>query len=135
MDDEDVEWLNCFNSKAEGSSGIGGDGSLTSPATNGHANGNGHTSQGRPVRIKGKEREKAETPAPLFIPEDVFEYVMGVLEKHVEDSFPALHTVRLGLSSARVAADLAFTGLISYPSIPFHRTTLFFAPATVFLSK
>lgn len=90
MDDKDVLWLTNFNSKAEGGSGeqVGSplkdskaDNSMPPPPT-----------VGRPKREKGKEKEK-ETPAPVYISEDVFEYIMGVLEKHAEEKVPMLHTV------------------------------------------
>ncbi|KAK4683741.1 enhancer of polycomb-like protein, partial [Tremellales sp. Uapishka_1] len=88
MDDEDVEWLTVFNSKAEGTSG----GETKSPlqtSLNGNLI-NTPTNQGRGMRAKGKEKEKNEPPAPLFISEDTFEYVMGVLEKYAEDNLPTL---------------------------------------------
>lgn len=81
MDDEDAHWLAVFNAKGEGSSGESG---AAAPAKE---------SQGRPQRHKekGKEKEK-EIPAALNITEDVFEYVMGVMEKNAETSAPTLHT-------------------------------------------
>ncbi len=89
MDDEDAKWLTGFNSKAEGTSG---DVAL-SPLRESHGPIQMQPpSAGRPSRNKGKDREK-DTPAPVFISEDTFEYVMGVLEKHAEDSVPMLHTV------------------------------------------
>lgn len=78
MDDEDMEWLSSFNSKAEG--GSGGRSVPTSPV------------QGRNERRKGKEKEKTDAPTSLTIDEDTFEYIMGVLEKHCEDTVPMLHT-------------------------------------------
>ena len=89
MDDEDFRWLAAFNAKAEGSSG--------DPAQSPIRDGQGHgqmqpPSAGRPSRNKGKEREKG-TPAPVFISEDKFEFVMGVIEKYVEENVPMLHTV------------------------------------------
>ncbi|WRT68052.1 uncharacterized protein IL334_005027 [Kwoniella shivajii] len=118
MDDKDYKWLNEFNSKAEGSSGTTANGH-GSTSVNGHTNGetknigNGNpqtplkenhvtnnqsqapTSAGRGMRAKGKEKEKEKNdnvPTPLFISEDTFEYIMGVLEKYAEDSVPMLHT-------------------------------------------
>ncbi len=91
MDDEDERWLTAFNAKAEGPSGD----PVQSPLRESHGqNRMPPPSAGRPSRNKGKDREK-ETPAPVFIFEDTFEYVMGVLEKHAEDSVPMLHTVSL----------------------------------------
>jgi enhancer of polycomb-like protein len=93
MDEDDEKWLNAFNAKAEGGSGGGGD-TVSSPLreTSGH---NQPISAGRERRIKGKEREKErETPiTSLSISEDIFEYVMGMMEKYVEDTIPMLHTV------------------------------------------
>ncbi|WVW84986.1 hypothetical protein I302_107022 [Kwoniella bestiolae CBS 10118] len=103
MDDKDCKWLNEFNSKQEGSSG-------SSTTTNGDhkpsVNGSPSTplkestnqppsSAGRGMRAKGKEKEKEKNeglPTSLFISEDTFEYIMGVLEKYAEDSVPMLHT-------------------------------------------
>jgi enhancer of polycomb-like protein len=77
MDDEDEAWLKEFNSKAEGGSAS----TPTSPV------------QGRNERrTKGKEKEKGDGPSSLFITEDTYEYIMGVLEKHTEDTVPMLHT-------------------------------------------
>ena len=89
MDDEDVRWLAGFNAKAEGSSGE----PPQSPIRDGSGQGQMQPpSAGRPSRNKGKEREKG-TPALVFISEDTFEFVMGVLEKYVEDNVSMLHTV------------------------------------------
>ncbi|WWC71031.1 uncharacterized protein I206_104984 [Kwoniella pini CBS 10737] len=97
MDDKDYKWLNEFNSKQEGSSGSTA--TATSPQTPfKETNGNApnHTpSAGRGMRAKGKEKEKDKSdgvPTSLFISEDTFEYIMGVLEKYAEDSVPMLHT-------------------------------------------
>lgn len=84
MDDEDEKWLSNFNAKAEGASGD----PAQSPVRDSHTTSN----IGRPKRDKGKDREK-ETPAPVFISEDTFEYVMGMLEKYTEESVQMLHTV------------------------------------------
>ena len=89
MNDEDVRWLTAFNARAEGASG--------DPAQSPVRESQGQNqmpppSAGRPSRNKGKEREK-ETPSPIFISEDTFEFVMGVFEKHAEDTVPMLHTV------------------------------------------
>ena len=87
MDDEDIRWLTGFNAKAEGSSGE----TAQSPLRESTGQ---NQMPPRPSRNKGKEREK-ETPAPVFIAEDTFEYIMGVLEKNVEDNVPMLHTVSI----------------------------------------
>ncbi|WVF68779.1 hypothetical protein IAT40_003551 [Kwoniella sp. CBS 6097] len=98
MDDKDVKWLNEFNAKAEGSSGANGaNGDVKgSPQTSTGKDGQNATqspSIGRGMRAKGKEKEKSENvPTHLFISEDTFEYIMGVLEKFAEDSVPMLHT-------------------------------------------
>jgi enhancer of polycomb-like protein len=85
MDDEDARWLGAFNAKAEGTSGEG------SPVREKE---NIPLSAGRERRTKGKDKEKeANVPATINITEDTFEYIMGVLEKHAEDSVPMLHTV------------------------------------------
>jgi enhancer of polycomb-like protein len=85
MDDEDARWLGAFNAKAEGTSGEG------SPVREKE---NIPLSAGRERRTKGKDKEKeANVPATLNITDDTFEYIMGVLEKHAEDSVPMLHTV------------------------------------------
>ncbi|EIW67543.1 hypothetical protein TREMEDRAFT_33468 [Tremella mesenterica DSM 1558] len=86
MDEEDLKWLNEFNEKGEGGSG--------SPLK--------ETSMNQPLsagreRRKGKEKEKEkdkdkETQMVLEIKMDIFEFVMGVLEKYVEDMVPMVHT-------------------------------------------
>jgi enhancer of polycomb-like protein len=96
LDDEDLIWLRGFNAKAEGSSG--GESSMgvaLSPLRESRGdNSMPPPSLGRPSRGKGKEKEKEGPAPPVFISEDTFEYVMGVLEKHAEDAVPTLHTVR-----------------------------------------
>ncbi|OCF37306.1 hypothetical protein I316_01215 [Kwoniella heveanensis BCC8398] len=95
MDDKDVKWLNEFNAKAEGSSGANGDANAKgSPQTSKDgSNASQSPSIGRGMRAKGKEKEKSDNiPTQLFISEDTFEYIMGVLEKFAEDSAPMLHT-------------------------------------------
>jgi hypothetical protein len=56
---------------------------------------------GRERRGKGKEKEKdRDTPlTTLSISEDTFEYVMGMMEKYVEDEIPMLHTVCDGVKN------------------------------------
>ena len=53
----------------------------------------------RPRREKGKEKEKdadrSTSLAPLFISEESFEFIMGVLEKYIEDKVPTLDMVRI----------------------------------------
>lgn len=134
MDDDDIQWLTSFNAKAEGSSGGGAEGAA-SPAVNGHNNGT-TPNQGRGMRVKGKEREKAETPAPLCISEDTFEFVMGVLEKHAEDTIPMLHTVsENGLIAAVSVLTSAYRTLIFSRRFPplnlssLHRYLLLSFPA------
>lgn len=95
MDDEDMRWLNGFNSKAEGGSG-------SSATANGGGADAGSPLNGRERRIKGKDREK-EAPTTLTISEDVFEYVMGMMEKFTEDTVPMLHTVSRHCSTPRHA--------------------------------
>jgi enhancer of polycomb-like protein len=98
-DDEDLVWLKGFNLKAEGSSGGdgasgSGSGSIAqSPLRESRSGENAMFPPGRPSRGKGKEREKDGPAPPVYISEDTFEYVMGVLEKNAEDSVPTLHTV------------------------------------------
>ena len=94
MDDEDETWLTTFNSKAEGTSRD----QTQSPLRETKAENTmgPPPSVGRPRREKGKEKEKEKEnnpPAPLHISEDLFEYVMGVLEKYTEEAVPTLHTV------------------------------------------
>jgi enhancer of polycomb-like protein len=102
LDDEDAEWLKGFNSKAEGSSGSGsggGDaGSSQSPLRESRGENSMPPPAGRPSRGKGKEREKDGPAPPVFISENTFEYVMGILEKHAADSVPMLHTVSVSSS-------------------------------------
>ena len=99
MDDEDELWLKNFNSKAEGSS-------ATSPLreTRGENTMGPPTSSGRPRRDKGKDKDASHPPAPLFISEDSFEFVMGVLEKHADDNIPTLDMVS-ALSTTLEASD------------------------------
>lgn len=100
MDEEDEVWLTGFNSKAEGGSGGGGGGGSTEPMASPLRETSGHNqapvSAGRERRMKGKDKEKDTPPSPVFISEDLFEYVMGMLEKFVDDTIPTLHTVSLG---------------------------------------
>ena len=88
MDEDDEKWLTGFNAKAEGGSGTE---HATSPLRE------STTPNGRERRTKGKDKEKdkeRETPlTTLSISEDTFEYVMGMMEKYVEDEIPMLHTV------------------------------------------
>lgn len=92
MDEDDEKWLTGFNSKAEGASG-------SEPAASPLRETGGHNqppvSGGRERRMKGKdkEKEKEAPPSPLHISEDLFEYVMGMLEKYADDTIPTLHTV------------------------------------------
>ena len=101
MDDRDEAWLTAFNAKAEGGSGENGsNGSAQSPLKESKAENAmpPPPTIGRPRREKGKEKDKEEKPhSPVFISEDVFEYIMGVLEKHTEDNVPMLHTVSRAL--------------------------------------
>ena len=102
MDDRDEEWLTSFNAKAQGGSGENGE----VKTENGTS---GPPSAGRPSRNKGKDKDReSSVPAPLFISEDLFEFIMGVLEKHTEDSVPMLHTVCTYL-------HLAYTTLMPEP--------------------
>lgn len=90
MDDEDVKWLEGFNSKAEGGSGSG-----PAAGTNvGEASSPLNGRERRKGKDKEKEKEKESVPlTPLTISEDVFEFVMGMMEKYTEDTVPMLHTV------------------------------------------
>jgi len=95
MDDRDEEWLTAFNAKAEGGSGE----STLSPLKDSKVDNAmpPPPSLGRPKREKGKEKEKEEKVlTPINISEDVFEFIMGMLEKNAEDNVPMLHTVSLG---------------------------------------
>lgn len=107
MDEEDEKWLTGFNSKAEGGSGSE---PAASPLRETSSQNQPPVSAGRERRMKGKdkEKEKEAPPSPLHISEDLFEYVMGVLEKYVDDTIPSLHTVspgRLPASGLCVRAD------------------------------
>lgn len=86
MDERDEEWLKEFNAKQEGSSSV-----KQEPYANGTSNGkDGGKSK------KGKEKDKKddkEGTGALKISEDVFEYVMGMLELWTEKNVPMLHTV------------------------------------------
>ncbi|WVQ65343.1 uncharacterized protein L199_003519 [Kwoniella botswanensis] len=120
MDDKDYKWLNEFNSKQEGSSGT-----ANSPQTplKEFTNGNQPqppTSAGRGMRAKGKEKEKDKhdgIPTSLFISEDTFEYIMGVLEKYAEDSVPMLHT-NLSLLPPFSSVEPLFSSPISASFLP-----------------
>nr|ODN91801.1 hypothetical protein L203_01053 [Cryptococcus depauperatus CBS 7841] len=99
MDDADVKWLQEFNSKAEGSSGD-----------------IKNEKEGRAMRAKGKEKDK-DAPAALVISEDMFEYVMGILEKYTEDNVPMLHT-DLSLLPSFSAVETMFSTPISPSFLP-----------------
>lgn len=94
MDEEDETWLTGFNSKAEGGSG-GNESVVASPLRETGGHNQAPVSAGRERRMKGKdkEKEKESAPSPVYISEDLFEYVMGMLEKFVDDMIPTLHTV------------------------------------------
>lgn len=85
MDDVDVEWLKAFNGKEEGSSA---DGAAGRPARAGQPPNSASSSS------KGKEKDANSTASggPMRIAEDVFEYVMGMLELWTEKNVPMLHT-------------------------------------------
>lgn len=121
MDDDDVEWLTAFNAgKGESSSngsaaasgGASGNADVSvkaeTPAPSSspkREKENIPLSSGpRERRNKGKDRDKADKDGNAgpgasgkqdvsSISEDVFEYVMGVMEKYTEDTVPTLHTV------------------------------------------
>ncbi|WVR06584.1 hypothetical protein IAU60_003616 [Kwoniella sp. DSM 27419] len=121
MDDRDVKWLSEFNAKAEGSSGANGDvkPSPQTPIKDGQG-GNTPASGGRGMRVKGKEKEKDKgdgVPTHLFIGEDTFEYIMGVLEKYAEDSVPMLHT-NLSLLPAFSSIEPMFSSPIPASFLP-----------------
>lgn len=81
MDERDEAWLHEFNSKEEGTSGVKQE----------TAGGNAKSAKSR-----GKEKDKKddkEGTGALKISEDVFEYVMGMLELWTEKNVPMLHTV------------------------------------------
>jgi enhancer of polycomb-like protein len=82
MDERDEVWLNEFNSKEEGTSGV-----KQEPNVNG-----AHGNNAKSAKSRGKEKDKEGTGA-LKISEDVFEYVMGMLELWTEKNVPMLHTV------------------------------------------
>lgn len=91
MDERDEAWLNEFNSKEEGTSGV-----KQEPNSNGTPNGNNTKS----AKSRGKEKDKKadkEGTGALKISEDVFEYVMGMLELWTEKNVPMLHTVSMFL--------------------------------------
>ncbi|ORY30601.1 enhancer of polycomb-like-domain-containing protein [Naematelia encephala] len=116
MDDEDERWLTTFNAKAEGSSG--GDQPPPSPSPLRDSQGvNQPAGMGRPSRMKGKGREEKDAPAALYISEDTFEYIMGVLEKHAEDSVPMLHT-NLSLMPTFASVEPLFSSPIQASFLP-----------------
>jgi len=89
MDEDDEKWLTGFNAKAEGASG-------TEPASSPlrETSTPNQPLAARERRGKGKDKEKdRDGPTTLSISEDMFEYVMGMMEKYVEDTVPMLHTV------------------------------------------
>lgn len=90
MDDADVEWLRTFNGKEEGSSADGAAGS----ASAGRSARQASSSAGS--NAKGKEKDaqsgSGSSSGPMRIAEDVFEYVMGMLELWTEKNVPMLHT-------------------------------------------
>lgn len=89
MDEEDEKWLTGFNAKAEGASGTE---TASSPLR--ETSTPNQPLSARERRGKGKEKEKErDVPTILSISEDIFEYVMGMMEKYVEDTIPMLHTV------------------------------------------
>jgi hypothetical protein len=122
MDEEDEKWLIGFNAKAEGASG-------TEPATSPLRE---STTPNQPLaarerRGKGKEKEKdkeRDVPTTLSISEDIFEYVMGMMEKYVEDTVPMLHTVSLERNSEYLNVLISRTSpschnfLLSNTSLP-----------------
>lgn len=94
MDERDEVWLNEFNSKEEGTSSV-----KQEPNANGTANGN-HGVNGKSAKSKGKEKDKKDDKdgtGALKISEDIFEYVMGMLELWTEKNVPMLHTVSSSL--------------------------------------
>jgi len=89
MDEDDEKWLTGFNAKAEGASG-------TEPASSPlrETSTPNQPLAPRERRTKGKDKEKErDVPTTLTISEDTFEYVMGMMEKYVEDMIPMLYTV------------------------------------------
>ncbi|KAJ9101765.1 hypothetical protein QFC21_003104 [Naganishia friedmannii] len=89
MDERDMSWLHEFNSKEEGTSSV-----KQEPKTNGSTNGKEGTN-GKSAKSKGKERDKKEDKdgmAALKISDDLFEYIMGMLELWTEKNIPMLHT-------------------------------------------
>ena len=139
MDDADEKWLKTFNGKAEGGSGDGGANASPSPLKDRADYGNSMgppLSAGRPSRGKGKEKEDKPQlpPTPIFISEGTFEFIMGILEKHAEDSAPMLHTVRPSFLDAFPCAD-SFSGPVASSKICFCRTFLFSIHPSVFLTE
>lgn len=90
MDERDMSWLHEFNSKEEGTSSV-----KQEPVANGSTNGKEGVN-GKSAKSKGKERDKKEDKdgtAALKISDDLFEYIMGMLELWTEKNIPMLHTV------------------------------------------
>lgn len=147
MDEEDEKWLTTFNSKAEGGSGSGGgsgagEGASSAPVavnsplreTSGHNQPPNSTGRERRQKGKDKEREKEAPPSALFISEDLFEYVMGMLEKYTEDTVPMLHTVSFYLSSRHRLVEGEQSVLTGIPG-PIALTDLFRHRTPVFVPR
>lgn len=109
MDERDEAWLREFNSKQEGSSSV-----KQESFANGNVNGK-ESAKSKKGKEKDKKDEKEGTGA-LKISEDVFEYVMGMLEHWIEKNVPMLHTVRIGTREAKTLANLRLQDLTQLPT-------------------
>ena len=83
MDDVDMGWLSAFNGKEEGGSGGAGTKGKDKDLTKGGGS-NSNTA--------GSSSTTGGSSSSLRIPEDVFEYIMGMLELWTEKHVPMLHT-------------------------------------------
>ena len=137
MDDEDEQWLKAFNSKAEGGSGT----VPQSPLKEAKSENSMGPPNSRPRREKGKEKEKetdrSTTPAqPIFISEDSFEFVMGVLEKYTQDNVPTLDMVSLtSMSVCAVAGANPYAEYLPVAYFRDTRTPLLYPCSIIILSR
>jgi enhancer of polycomb-like protein len=109
MDERDEAWLSEFNSKQEGTSSV-----KQEPYANGAPNGK-ETGKSKKGKEKDRKDDKEGTGA-LKISEDVFEYVMGMLEHWTEKNVPMLHTVCRAIEPMEIRANLSHQDLAQLPT-------------------
>lgn len=128
MDEEDEAWLENFNAGPPSTSTSANGAETSSSSLNGAASVNGQANDaGRGRRgspRKGKEREKASSPAkeepplgPGKLDEDDFEVLMDLFEKVTDETVPGLHLVchsGFDVNKSRRADDLARRTRLGY---------------------